>query len=525
MLRHQSPNFDRTSFLSGPSEMAGRIRGFDWSGHPLGTPEEWPSALRSALGIALDSAFPTCIYWGSELRLLYNDAWSSIPGPRHPGCLGEPAAEVWSDIWHIIEPQFTQAISSGQGVYLRDQMLPMRRFGVEEETYWTYNFTPIRLDDGSIGGIFNSGQETTADVLQRGKAHLLLELSDLFRTAPPMEELRDRALSLLGEHLGADRVGMRSGEGFPVIALWCAPDVETLGDQAASAPIDARIWHALLDGHVMKLDGTDPARAETERAVLHQLGVTSALALPWLDEGRTEAVIFVHSMRPRHWTDIEIQTVDDVLARLMTLLERARAAERQRLMNREINHRSRNLLSVVLAMVRLARIEAPEMMRAKLMERISALSRNNALLSDHSWEPVTLNQLLDQELGPYLGNEVNVSLDGPEVVLSSDASQAMGMVLHELVTNAAKHGALKEAGGQLDVRWALLDGARLRIDWTETCPFPVGGDGLEDAGFGSRLLHLMVERQMNGSLAMDLTPTGLACVIDMPWTDGRDEAE
>ncbi|MFD2856037.1 hypothetical protein ACFSZS_16495 [Seohaeicola zhoushanensis] len=210
MLRRQSPNFDKTSFLGGPSEMAARIRAFDWTDHPLGPPDSWPEALRAALGIALNSAFPTCIYWGSELRLLYNDSWSAIPGPRHPGCLGEPAAEVWSDIWHIIEPQFLQAITTGQGVFLQDQMLPMRRFGVEEETYWTYNFTPILLDDGSIGGIFNSGHETTRQVLQQRSTQLLLELSDVFRTVPRVEEVRAQALDLLGRHLAADRVGLRA---------------------------------------------------------------------------------------------------------------------------------------------------------------------------------------------------------------------------------------------------------------------------------------------------------------------------
>ena len=68
--------------------------------------------MRSAVGICLRSAFPTAIYWGSELRLIYNDAWSHIPGPRHPAALGQPAQEVWSDIWHIIEPQFAQVIET-----------------------------------------------------------------------------------------------------------------------------------------------------------------------------------------------------------------------------------------------------------------------------------------------------------------------------------------------------------------------------------------------------------------------------
>ena len=95
-------------FLAGNGEMASLIRETDWSEHPFGPSEDWPQSLRSALAICLNSAFPTAIYWGSDLRLLYNDAWAPIPGPRHPAALGAPAKEVWSDIWPIIEPQFSE---------------------------------------------------------------------------------------------------------------------------------------------------------------------------------------------------------------------------------------------------------------------------------------------------------------------------------------------------------------------------------------------------------------------------------
>ncbi|MCA1776321.1 MAG: hypothetical protein LC676_12115 [Loktanella sp.] len=121
-------------FLAGSGEMAERIRSFDWANHPFGPLEAWPQSLRSALSICLNSAFPTSIYWGPELRLLYNDAWAPIPGPRHPAALGARAQDIWGDIWHIIEPQFAKLVRSGEGLFVEDQMLPMRRFNTEEET-------------------------------------------------------------------------------------------------------------------------------------------------------------------------------------------------------------------------------------------------------------------------------------------------------------------------------------------------------------------------------------------------------
>src|SRR5688572_12405460 len=90
--------------------MAERIRAFDWSSTPLGPMETWPAALTLALNLAEHSAFPTAIYWGDDLRLLYNDAWSFIPADRHPWALGRPAHEVWSDIWAEVGPQFRQVM-------------------------------------------------------------------------------------------------------------------------------------------------------------------------------------------------------------------------------------------------------------------------------------------------------------------------------------------------------------------------------------------------------------------------------
>ncbi|MGE3747766.1 MAG: PAS domain S-box protein, partial [Sphingomonadaceae bacterium] len=123
--------------------MAQRIRSYDWADTPLGAPKSWAQSLRSALSICLNSPFPAAIYWGPELRLLYNDAWRFIPGPRHPDALGKPGKEVWQDIWHVIEPQLRSVFATSQGFVTQEQMLPMQRFGKLEETYWDYSFTPI----------------------------------------------------------------------------------------------------------------------------------------------------------------------------------------------------------------------------------------------------------------------------------------------------------------------------------------------------------------------------------------------
>src|SRR3546814_13124226 len=85
-------------------DMGARIRSFDWAATSIGPPERWPTALRVAINICLHSSLPTAIYWGPELRLIYNDAWAPIPAERHPWAPGQPARAGWSAIWAVLDP-------------------------------------------------------------------------------------------------------------------------------------------------------------------------------------------------------------------------------------------------------------------------------------------------------------------------------------------------------------------------------------------------------------------------------------
>ncbi|HTG39165.1 PAS domain-containing protein [Sphingomonas sp.] len=172
-------------FLDHPGEMAARIREKDWRGHPLGTPDTWPQALRFSLNICLASAFPMAIYWGPAHHLLYNDAWSVIPVERHPWALGRPGAEVWSDIWDVVGPQFASVLRDGTSFSSYDQLLMMRRGGEATETYWNYSGTPIRDEYGKVAGILNQGNETTRFVLAERQQRAEIErLTELFQQSP-----------------------------------------------------------------------------------------------------------------------------------------------------------------------------------------------------------------------------------------------------------------------------------------------------------------------------------------------------
>src|SRR3954468_4530038 len=162
----------------GRSEMAARMRAFDWTRTPLGSVDAWPQSLRAALSICIGSRFPIAIYWGRELVLLYNDAWSPISGNKHPWALGHPAAEVWPEIWDAIGPLFDQVQATGEATYLEDALLLMHRHGYTEECYFNYTFTPIRGERGQAEGIVNALVETTFRVTSERRTALLRELGE-----------------------------------------------------------------------------------------------------------------------------------------------------------------------------------------------------------------------------------------------------------------------------------------------------------------------------------------------------------
>src|SRR5689334_20150815 len=159
-------------FLSGGGEMGERIRNFDWSKTSIGIPENWDESLKTSVSICLNSNFPIALYWGEELTLLYNDAWSSIPGNKHPLALGKPAREVWVDIWKEIEPEFKKAFDGIPGGS-KGALLPMQRHGYTEECYFDFTFTPVRAANGKVKGVFNAVIETTYQVINERRNNFL----------------------------------------------------------------------------------------------------------------------------------------------------------------------------------------------------------------------------------------------------------------------------------------------------------------------------------------------------------------
>ncbi|MCW8084203.1 GAF domain-containing hybrid sensor histidine kinase/response regulator [Sabulicella glaciei] len=335
-----------SGFLSGGGEMGALIRVHDWGSSPLGQAETWPQSLRSALSICLNSSFPMAIYWGPELRLLYNDAWMPIPEERHPWALGRPAAEVWADIWEVLEPQFARVLQSGEGFSTYDQMLPLLRGGIRRETYWNYSFTPIRGEDGTVAGILNQGNETTARVLAERRGRFLLDLSDRLRSLSDPRAVIETAQAALGEHLGANRVGYGEVEEtrrfFTTERNWTDGSVPTREGTHDLASFGPEILAALRAGIPLLIPDVerDPRTNSPESlAAFDAIDTRAVITASLVKASGLKAALYVHSRAARPWTEHDAELVAEVADRTWAAVERARAEERLRDLNETLERR------------------------------------------------------------------------------------------------------------------------------------------------------------------------------------------
>jgi len=151
-------------FPAGGGEVGALMRRWDWSRSPLGPPDAWSQSLRTVVGLLLQSRFPMFVAWGRELGFLYNDSYAEILGAKHPGALGARFQDIWSEIWPDISPLVDTAMA-GEATYREDLPLVMNRKGFDEQTWFTFSYSPVHDERGTVAGMFCAVSETTRKVL------------------------------------------------------------------------------------------------------------------------------------------------------------------------------------------------------------------------------------------------------------------------------------------------------------------------------------------------------------------------
>ncbi len=197
----QPPDEDQDC-LSGGGEMGALMRSIDWSSTPIGAVESWSLALRTMVRILLVNRFQLFLWWGPRYVQVYNDASRTILGAKHPRSMGQPAAECWSEIWHVIGPLIETPFRGGPATWMEDILLEMNRYGYVEETHFTIAYSPVPDDDAprGIGGVLGTVHEITEKVVGERRVAVLRDLGTHAAEAKTAEEACATAARTLSAH-------------------------------------------------------------------------------------------------------------------------------------------------------------------------------------------------------------------------------------------------------------------------------------------------------------------------------------
>ncbi|WP_181814855.1 sensor histidine kinase [Sphingomonas aracearum] len=266
---------DTLAFLSGDGAMARAIRDHDWQRTSLGRIENWSASLRTSVSLILNSHFPQCIVWGPDLVSIPNDAFLPILGSKPPA-LGRSFADVWAEAWDDLAP-IAELAFAGEATFIENYPVRTTRFGEEEEAFFTFCYSPIRDEAGTVVGMLDTVVETTATIradreLQVANRELGHRLKNTLAVtqAVTLQSIR-RAANLTEAREAVSERLAALGRATDVLTgtSWDAADLSMLAGAALAAQGDDRYS---LDGPLVQLAS---AQAISLSLALHELATNA----------------------------------------------------------------------------------------------------------------------------------------------------------------------------------------------------------------------------------------------------------
>src|SRR5579883_1832183 len=256
--------------------------------------------------------------------------------------------------------------------------------------------------------------------------------------------------------------------------------------------------------------------------LLDQRGVVSGLTIPIAGpDGRTYGVLGVHSKRRRGFSENDVSFLAAVANIIAGAIQRRQLDQRHELMIRELRHRSGNLFAQLLALFSQTAKGSRSIAELvpKYEARVLALADAHRLITESGWRSASLKEILGPLLAPFLDR---ISLAGPDVFLEPDPTFGLSAAVHELATNATKYASLSARTGRVEVSWLVRrteQGLTLLLNWKERGGPPP--KRTRRPGFGSRLIHTVIERQLNGKVEQSFTAKGMETKLIIPLTHER----
>ncbi|HET7662495.1 MAG TPA: PAS domain-containing protein [Rhodanobacteraceae bacterium] len=311
------------------------MRNHDWAATSLGARKDWPQSLTCAVDLMLASMQPVYIAWGPDLLSLYNDSYIPILGSKHPGALGKPFREVYTEVWKAFLPMI-EATMAGHPQYVLDHRVPLEGRTSDAVSCFTFAWTPLRDDAGKVAGFYCTATETTEKVrlqqaLRESDARhaFLLRLSDALRPLADPGAVQETAARLLWEHLQADCCAYFEVDaaGRVTASHGVAGDNVNLPNRLRITEFGQTLLDSFVAGQTMVVDNatTDPRFSKTERALWRANGVSGGLGVPLVKYGRLCALLALSNVAPREWTDMDVVMAEEVAERTWAAVERAQS--------------------------------------------------------------------------------------------------------------------------------------------------------------------------------------------------------
>lgn len=354
----------------------------------------------------------------------------------------------------------------------------------------------------------------------RAKVRVFIELYRKTRELEAMNRELEKRVAERTAELEAQTEQLRRSEERRSIAL-------SAGDMG-SWEVDLVSGRIEWDDGPYRIFGLDPAlftpTIERVEAMIHpedrEKNTTAALVADGMNRFKSEFRIIRPSGEVR-WcfgAGVISRDLDGKAVRMngvtVDITERKRAEERQLVLAREVDHRAKNMLAVVLSVLRLTKARSTPEFVSTVEGRIHALAATHNLLSATRWQGANLSQIVEEELAPYrTDHRLRIESGGPQAMLLPATAQAVALAVHELATNAAKYGALSTETGHLRLVWRIDDQA-LIVDWIETGGPPAVEP--KSLGFGLSIVRSSIEAQFRGGVVYDWQPEGLHCRLSIP---------
>ena len=478
---------DRVSQASSFGGMAARIREYDWGRTSLGPMSEWPPQLRAAVDLMLPSQAQIVLFCGADLVAIYNDAYVPTIGTKHPDALGKPAREYWAELWDDLEPLLRAVMEKGETVVAKDRPFYIERGAGAETVFFDISYSPIRDTSGAVIAVFCVVSETTDRVEYEARLRRLASI--VFSSEDAILGI-DLDMIVTDWNSGAEKLyGFRRDE--------------------------------ILGKSVTVL--IPPDRLDEETRIIEHIKAG----------GRVEPHETVRRRKGGELVEVSLSVspIFDATGRIVgaskiarDITDRKNAERIQKVLTGEINHRVKNLLATVLAIARQTfnGVDDLEVSKATFEARLLNLAKAHDLLTSGNWEKASLEQIVHNAVLPFQSDRFRIG--GPEVNLTPKGALAVALILHELATNAAKHGALAVTEGHVDVSWAITgaNNNRFTLIWQEADGPAVSKPNR--TGFGSRLIRAMVG-QLGGDVELVYSTDGFRCDIDAPLATDWDEAD